>query len=86
MHESVPKIFIRKAELMEMIGLSSSAIDSRIDKGLLPPPVSMGGRAVGWISNEVVITTQAYIAEKTQEEIRNIVDNLIRNRQKATQH
>ncbi len=34
-------------------GLSRSTIYSRISEDRFPPPVSLGGRAVGWIEAEV---------------------------------
>jgi len=34
-------------------GLSRSTIYLRISEGSLPKPVSLGGRAVGWIEAEV---------------------------------
>ena len=34
-------------------GLSRSTIYLRIAEGSFPPPVSLGGRAVGWVEAEV---------------------------------
>ena len=34
-------------------GLSRSTIYLRIAQGSFPPPVSLGGRAVGWVEAEV---------------------------------
>lgn len=34
-------------------GLSRSTIYLRITEGSFPPPISLGGRAVGWIEAEV---------------------------------
>jgi prophage regulatory protein len=34
-------------------GLSRSTIYLRISKGRFPKPVSLGGRAVGWIESEI---------------------------------
>lgn len=34
-------------------GLSRSTIYLRVAEGSFPPPVSLGGRAVGWIEAEV---------------------------------
>jgi len=34
-------------------GLSRSTIYLRISEGYFPKPVSLGGRAVGWIESEV---------------------------------
>jgi prophage regulatory protein len=34
-------------------GLSRSTIYLRISEGLFPKPVSLGGRAVGWVETEI---------------------------------
>lgn len=34
-------------------GLSRSTIYLRISEGIFPKPVSLGGRAVGWIESEI---------------------------------
>ena len=34
-------------------GLSRSTIYLRISQGIFPTPVSLGGRAVGWVESEV---------------------------------
>jgi len=54
-------------------GLSRSTIYLRIEEGLFPKPVSLGGRAVGWPANEVETLNAARIAGKSDEEIRELV-------------
>ena len=54
-------------------GLSRSTIYLRISEGLWPKPVSLGPRAVGWPSAEVVALNAARIAGKTEDEIRALV-------------
>jgi prophage regulatory protein len=57
-------------------GLSRSTIYLRISQGLWTKPVSLGARAVGWPSDEVVAINAARIAEKTDDEIRALVAKL----------
>ena len=45
--------FLRLPEVMARTGLSRSTIYVRLEQGLFPRPVSLGGRAVGWIESEV---------------------------------
>ena len=45
--------FLRLPEVMARTGLSRSTIYVRLDQGRFPRPVSLGGRAVGWIEAEV---------------------------------
>ena len=57
-------------------GLSRSTIYLRISQKLWTKPVSLGGRAVGWPSDEVEAINAARIAGKTDEEIRTLVARL----------
>ena len=45
-------------------GLSRSTIYLRISRGTFPAPVSLGGRAVGWIEAEVNAWLTARIAQR----------------------
>ncbi len=45
--------FLRLPEVMARTGLSRSTIYVRLDQGRFPRPVSLGGRAVGWIEAEL---------------------------------
>jgi len=44
---------IRLPEVKARTGLSRSTIYLRISRGQFPPPISLGGRAVGWVEAEV---------------------------------
>jgi prophage regulatory protein len=57
-------------------GLSRSTIYRRIAQGLWTKPISLGARAVGWPSSEVVAINAARIAGKTDGEIRELVIKL----------
>jgi prophage regulatory protein len=41
-------------------GLSRSTIYLRVSQGTFPRPVSLGGRAVGWVEEEI----QSWLAER----------------------
>ncbi|MBM4298071.1 MAG: AlpA family transcriptional regulator [Deltaproteobacteria bacterium] len=43
----------RLPEVKRATGLSRSTIYLRIAEGRFPKPVSLGGRAVGWLENEI---------------------------------
>ena len=45
--------FLRLPEVLARTGLSRSTIYVRLEQGCFPQPVSLGGRAVGWIEAEV---------------------------------
>lgn len=44
---------LRLPEVKRSTGLSRSTIYLRISEGTFPRPVSLGGRAVGWLEAEV---------------------------------
>ena len=58
-----PRRFLRLPEVMARTGLSRSTIYVRLEQGRFPRPVSLGGRAVGWIEAEVDEWMRERIAE-----------------------
>jgi prophage regulatory protein len=44
---------LRLPEVKKSTGLSRSTIYLRIAEGTFPKPISLGGRAVGWLEAEV---------------------------------
>ena len=57
-------------------GYSRSTLYLRIAQGLWTKPVSLGGRTVGWPAREVSTLLSARIAQKSESEIRALVDKL----------
>ncbi len=55
---------------------SHASIYSAIKDGLFTRPVSIGQRAVGWPSDEVEAINRAKIAEKSEAEIRELINRL----------
>ena len=70
------RTILRIPAVISESGLSRSTIYLRIVQKLWTKPVSLGGRAVGWPSDEVEAINAARIAGKTDDEIRKIVANL----------
>lgn len=54
-HREVPPrlCILRRREVEARTGLSRSTIYLRISRNEFPEPVSLGGRAVGWIESEI---------------------------------
>lgn len=46
-------VILRLPTVKARIGLSRSTIYLRVAEGSFPRPVSLGGRAVGWVESEV---------------------------------
>jgi len=67
---------LRLPAVKARVGLSRSTIYLRIAQGSFPEPVSLGGRAVGWVEDEVAALNAARIAGKTDEEIRALMVKL----------
>jgi prophage regulatory protein len=44
---------LRRKQVESRTGLSRSSIYAMMAKGEFPKPVSLGGRAVGWIENQI---------------------------------
>ena len=62
-----PTRFLRLPEVMARTRLSRSTIYVRLAAGCFPQPVSLGGRAVGWIEAEVDEWVRERIAESRFE-------------------
>lgn len=44
---------LRLPEVKKRTGLARSTIYLRITNGVFPKPISLGGRAVGWLDSEI---------------------------------
>jgi len=64
-------------------GRSRSAHYLDIQQGLFTKPVSIGARAVGWPAGEVTTLNAARIADKSDAEIRALVEKLEAERKLA---
>jgi prophage regulatory protein len=64
---------LRLPAVLSHAGLSRSSLYSRIQEGLWPRPVPLGGWAVAWPESEVAALNAARIAGRTNEEIQQLV-------------
>jgi prophage regulatory protein len=64
---------LRLPAVKSATGLSRSTIYLRIAHGVFTHPVSLGGRTVGWPSSEVAALNSAWIAGKSDAEVRELV-------------
>ena|ERR1035437_4576692 len=67
---------LRRKQVEHQTGLSRSTLYKRIGERLWPKPVSIGPRSVGWPADEIRTLNAARIAGKTDDEIREIVNDL----------
>jgi len=49
----LPDTILRLSAVTAATGLSRASIYRRIRQGTFPAPVSLGGRAVGWLESEI---------------------------------
>jgi prophage regulatory protein len=73
----------RKSEVLIKFGLPRSTFHSRIKAGLMPPPISLGARAVGWLSTEIDLVLAAMIAGQDQGQIKQLVTALVAKRKNS---
>lgn len=57
---------IRLPEVIKRTGLSRSSIYLRISQNLMPKPVSLGGRAVGWLESSIESWIQEQVNKSTE--------------------
>jgi prophage regulatory protein len=75
---------IRKPEACKQYGLKYTSVSELIKAGLFPPPISIGARAVGFISHEIQTVLAARSVGKSDDEICQIVKALIKQRETST--
>ncbi len=54
---------LRLPAVRAVTGLSRSTVYNRISEGSFPVPISLGGRAVGWLESEI----QRWLEDRIQE-------------------
>lgn len=74
---------IRRPEFLSTTGLSKTTGQTRINEGLMPPPISLGERAVGFLEHEVQAVLSAMAAGKSKADIRALVNYLVDQRQQS---
>jgi prophage regulatory protein len=78
-----PYKIIRRPSVLNMLGLSKTTLFNREQDGLTPPPINLGGRAVGYLEHECQAVLKAMVAGKSKDEIRQLVCDLVAQRQQA---
>lgn len=71
---------IRKPEVLATLGISKSTLFNRIQAGLLPPSINLGGRACGWLDTEIQAVLSALVSSRKSNEIKQLVNDLVEAR------
>lgn len=74
---------LRLPAVINVYGKSRSTIYDEINRGLIPPPVSLGGRAIGFVESEIDALIRARIAGKSDDEVRALVADLVARRREV---
>jgi prophage regulatory protein len=69
-------IFLRFKKVMEVTAMSRSTLYLRVKQGLLTPPVKLGDRCTVWPEHEIAAINAARLAQKSNDEIRELVKKL----------
>ena len=77
--QTFPKI-IRKSNIQGKLPISTSALYERIKRGLFPTSIQLGGKAVGWIEEEVDTVIRAMITGADKSALEQLVARLISER------
>jgi len=72
---------IKKPKALDALAESNSTFYSNISKGLVTPPIRLGAQSVAWPQHEIEAIISARIAGKSPEEVKQLVIELVANRQ-----
>ncbi len=73
---------IRRPEVSRTTARSVSSLYLDNQNGLMPPPISLGDRAVGFYKHEVQAVIAAMGAGHSKEQIKALINKLVEQRQK----
>lgn len=73
----------RKPDVLKQLGISATTLHTRIHSKKFPPPINLGGRAVGWLSSEVETVIAAMAAGEHDYLLEQVVDYLVEKRLKT---
>ncbi|MEP7703502.1 AlpA family phage regulatory protein [Paraglaciecola sp. 25GB23A] len=83
MKTNIQLIINRKPEVIKRLGISKATFHTRINQNLLPPPISLGQRAVGYLQHEIDAVIAAMVAGKSNAEVKLLVSDLVAQRKLA---
>lgn len=72
---------IRLPSVLNIMGISRATLYKQIQAGIFPPPINLGARSVGWVSDEVQTIVNARIMGITHDELIKLVTTIHHERQ-----
>jgi len=73
----VSSTVLRLPDVRRKTGLGRSTILAQVAVGLLPPPIRLGARAVGWVEQEIDAVLKARIAGAGADQVKGLVAELV---------
>ena len=73
--------FIRSKDVNKILALGRTAVDCGIADGVIPPRISIGKRAAGFLKHELEAVIIARAAGRSDEAIRSLVTQLVLSRE-----
>jgi prophage regulatory protein len=77
---AAPHRLLRLRDVVALSGLSKSTVYLRIQQGLFPKPIALGGTSVAWPEREVAAINEARIRGASDEEIKELVSTMATGR------
>ena len=73
--------FIRSNEVHKILALGRTAVDCGIADGVIPPRISIGKRAAGFLKHELEVIIVARATGRSDAEIKELVTQLVLSRE-----
>lgn len=71
---------VRLKEVTALTGLSKSTVYTRINHGVMPPSFSLGGKACGWLEDEILACNAFQAVGCSTSELKAFVQMLVAQR------
>jgi len=72
--------FLKYQKVTEVMAMSRSTLRLRIKQGLVTPPIKISERCIVWPEHEISAINAARVAQKSNDEIRELVTQLQQKR------
>lgn len=72
-------IVVKQHSVLKQFAFSKSTFFTQINQGLMPKPISLGCRAVGYLQHELDAVLSSRIAGMNNEQIKELVQSLMAN-------
>ena len=70
------KVFLRAPDVLAAFGISKSTLYARVDEGLIPAPVKISTRIIGWPKSEIDVVAAARLAGQSEASIKSLIQRL----------